>query len=366
MPIRILIVEDDEDDYLLTRKLLRDNTDTTFEVTWARTFDAAIDELRKPYDVVLVDYRLGSHNGLDLIETAVAVGIAAPIILLTGRGDPSVDKKAMKLGASDYLVKDQITPQLMERVIRHSIERKGSELELKALVDHLEERVQDRTAEVVKTLQESESLLREKTSLLQEVHHRVKNNLQMISSLLNLQARAIKDSDTRALFRETQGRVRSIALLHESLYQSADLGRVDMRGYVDKLVGTLTRTYRQSARIVVEIDQIQLPADLAVPCGLIVNELITNALKHAFPDSRDIENNDIRVEMRRVADEFSLVVADNGSGFADAVNPIRAETMGLTLVRDLSAQLRGHAEFSMENGARCSVRFPVPTKGAGA
>ncbi|MBA3459119.1 MAG: response regulator [Deltaproteobacteria bacterium] len=131
MPIRVLLVEDDEEDYLLTRKLLKDNPETTFEVTWARTYEAAIEELEKPYQAVLVDYRLGAHSGLDLIATAVADGFAAPMILLTGNGDYNVDKLAMKLGASDYLVKDQITPQLMERVIRHSIERKAARAEQK-------------------------------------------------------------------------------------------------------------------------------------------------------------------------------------------------------------------------------------------
>jgi PAS domain S-box-containing protein len=256
-------------------------------------------------------------------------------------------------------------------IMRDITARKRAERERMQLVQQLrhlnvdlEERVRSRTTELSNTLQERESLLREKTSLLQEVHHRVKNNLQMISSLLNLQANQIKDSQTRAFFRESQGRVRSIALLHESLYQCEDLGRVDMQEYVKKLVGTLTRTYRQSARIVTEIDRIHLPADAAVPCGLLVNELITNALRHAFPDARDVGHNEIRIEMRRVDDELKLVVADNGTGFCGSVDPTRAETMGLTLVRDLSAQLCGHAEFVTANGARCTVRFPAPRDGA--
>lgn len=157
MPIRVLIVEDDEEDYLLTRKLLRGTADTTFDVSWAKSFEAAIEELRKPYQAVLVDYRLGAHNGLDLIEAATAVGFAAPMILLTGRGDHNVDVQAMRLGAADYLVKDQITPQLMERVIRHSIERKaarevqiGSELALSKSEEQYRQIVEETSDGIVK------------------------------------------------------------------------------------------------------------------------------------------------------------------------------------------------------------------------
>ncbi|MDO9016134.1 MAG: PAS domain S-box protein [Deltaproteobacteria bacterium] len=255
------------------------------------------------------------------------------------------------------------------KIMRDITERKQAEQERTRLVEQLqvlnvdlEARVRSRTTELSQTLRERESLLREKTSLLQEVHHRVKNNLQMISSLLNLQARQIKDGETRAIFLESQGRVRSIALLHESLYQSDDLGRVDMQEYVDKLVVTLMRTYGQTssgARIVAAIERVHLPVDAAVPCGLIVNELVTNALKHAFVNAPDAARKEIRIEMRRVDGDMTLLVADNGPGFSGAVDPARDETMGLTLVRDLSAQLRGHAQFVTENGARCTVRFPV-------
>lgn len=254
--------------------------------------------------------------------------------------------------------------------------------QLRVMNTALEDRVRSRTAELSQTLREREALLREKISLLQEVHHRVKNNLQMISSLLNLQARQIRDPEARAIFLESQGRVRSIALLHENLYQSEDLGRVDMQEYVDKLVATLRRSYGptgSSAHFAISIERVYLPVDAAVPCGLIVNELVTNALKHAWGtvaprtttppaslrptivDSRDgAMPKEVHIEMRRAGDELTLRVADNGLGFAATVDPSRDETMGLTLVRDLTAQLRGHVEFATANGARCTVRFPAP------
>jgi signal transduction histidine kinase len=125
-PIRVLLVEDDAEDYLLTQKVLNDNGRANFEITWVKSYDAAISELHAPYDVCLVDYHLGAESGLTLIEKAIAEGFCGPMILLTGAGDHDIDVEAMKVGAADYLVKDQITPQLMERVIRHSIERKNA------------------------------------------------------------------------------------------------------------------------------------------------------------------------------------------------------------------------------------------------
>ncbi len=132
VPLRVLLVEDDEEDYLLTKKLLRANGPRAMDVKWVRTADAALEELRQPHhDVCLVDYRLGADSGLTLIEKAVTDGFLGPMIVLTGRGDHDVDVTAMKVGAADYLVKDQTTPQLLERVIRHSVERKEAAMALR-------------------------------------------------------------------------------------------------------------------------------------------------------------------------------------------------------------------------------------------
>ena len=301
----------------------------------------------------------------------------------TGRGDFHIETVRKKKDGTLVHVSLTVSPIFdrsghvvaASKIMRDSTARNLAEQERVRLVEQLqgmnsalEDRVRSRTSELSQTLLEREALLREKTSLLQEVHHRVKNNLQMISSLLHLQARQVHDKGARAAFLETQGRVRSIALLHESLYQSDDLGRVDMREYVDKLVGTLKRTFGAGAahpRITAGIDSVYLPVDAAVPCGLIVNELITNALKHAFVNPRAAAHNEIRIEMRRDDDDLVLQVADNGAGFAVAVDGSGDETMGLTLVRDLSVQLRGHAEFASANGACCTVRFPAPDSAKG-
>jgi two-component system, cell cycle sensor histidine kinase and response regulator CckA len=135
--LRVLLVEDDEEDYLLTKRLLKAISRSAIEVTWARSAAAALDELRLPYDVCLVDYRLGAETGLVLIEKAVADGFRGPMILLTGRGDHDVDVEAMKAGAADYLVKDEITPRLLERVMRHSIERKAADAALRRSEEQL-------------------------------------------------------------------------------------------------------------------------------------------------------------------------------------------------------------------------------------
>ncbi len=131
-PIRLLLVEDDEEDYLLTGKLLRDGGPSKFQVKWVQNYDAALEELRNPYNICLVDYHLGAQSGVALIQRAICNGFSGPMILLTGHGDHGLDVEAMRAGAADYLVKGQTTPQLLERVIRHSIDRKEAETALRS------------------------------------------------------------------------------------------------------------------------------------------------------------------------------------------------------------------------------------------
>ena len=197
------------------------------------------------------------------------------------------------------------------------------------------------------------SSLREKELLLKEIHHRVKNNLQITSSLLRLQAGKIADAA------ESQARIRSMALVHDMLYRSQDLARVDFAEYVRSLVTQLFRSYNVGGRIrsTVEMDPVVFGVDLAVPCGLVINELVANALKHAFPDER---RGTVRVGMTATADRYLLSVRDDGIGLPPAIDYLRTETLGLQLVRMLAEQIGGRVLLDLRAGTEFTVEFPQP------
>jgi PAS domain S-box-containing protein len=203
-------------------------------------------------------------------------------------------------------------------------------------------------------------LLREKETLLKEIHHRVKNNLQVISSLLKLQADKITDPATRDVFRDSQQRVRSIALLHEKLYQSEDLANVDMHGYVGDLTRKLLRTYGTAAthvRLEVQATGVSLNMDAALPCGLIINELVTNALKHAFGE-RD-KPGLVTVRLTRTGNETELCVSDDGEGLPPGFRLEGGPSLGVQLVMTLAHQLGGTVQFECAPGTSCTIRFPT-------
>ncbi len=207
-------------------------------------------------------------------------------------------------------------------------------------------------------VERDQRLLREKETLLKEIHHRVKNNLQVISSLLKLQAEQITDPATRDVFRDSQERVRAIALLHEKLYQSKDLSHVDMRDYVGDLTRKLLRTYGAAAshvRLDVQATGVSLNMDAALPCGLIINELVTNALKHAFGEHD--KPGLVTVRLTRTGDAIELSVWDDGTGLPAGLDLETASTLGVQLVMTLARQLDGSVEFDRAPGTRCAVRF---------
>jgi two-component sensor histidine kinase len=208
------------------------------------------------------------------------------------------------------------------------------------------------------TNQELKAFSREKEVLLKEVHHRVKNNLQVISSLLNLQAGTVKDPNVLQVFKESQHRVRAMALIHEKLYQSPDLVKVDFGEYVQSLTGYLFRSFgveRATIALKVNVKDVFLEVETAIPCGLIVNELVSNALKHAFPAGREGE---IRIDAQAEGTEHvTLRVSDNGVGFPPAVDFRTTASLGLRLVNTLTKQLEGMIELQSSGGTAFQIRF---------
>ena len=210
--------------------------------------------------------------------------------------------------------------------------------------------------------------LREKEVLLKEIHHRVKNNLQIISSLFRLQSAYIRDEHDVEIFKESQSRVRSMALIHERLYQSKDLAKIDFAEYTKKLVTHLLSLYAihpETITLDISVDDVFLSIDIAIPCGLIINELVSNCLKHAFPEGtkgkiciklRMAKN--LSVQKEQPDNIVTLIVSDNGTGLPKDLDLRSAKTLGLELVITLVKQLNGNIEFNRTGGTEFKITFP--------
>jgi PAS domain S-box-containing protein len=200
--------------------------------------------------------------------------------------------------------------------------------------------------------------LKEKEVLLKEVYHRVKNNLQTVSSLLSLQADAVKDAPTRELFLESRSRVHSMAMVHERLYRSSTLADVDFRSYIETLANTHLRSSSLAGTVALELDvaEITLGIDRAITCGLILNELLSNSLKHAFPGER---RGTIRIGMACRGKECVLSYADDGIGLPEGFVAEEKESLGMVLITGLAQQIRAKLEVQVEGGTNFTITFPV-------
>jgi PAS domain S-box-containing protein len=202
--------------------------------------------------------------------------------------------------------------------------------------------------------------LKEKEVLLREIHHRVKNNLQVIHSLLKLQSSYSHDPKTIEMFQESQARIRSMALVHELLYKSQDLARIDFGSYIRTLVNQLARTYTVSTNAIaweidIEPSNIELGIDTALPCGLLINELVSNALKYAFPQG---QTGQIRISLQACNNkEFTLVISDNGVGISSDLDFRHTDSLGLQLVCGTTEQIGGTLELNRTQGTTFTIKF---------
>ncbi len=201
--------------------------------------------------------------------------------------------------------------------------------------------------------------LEEKDVLLQEIHHRVKNNLQVVSALIELQIQYMRDKNSINTLRDSQNRIRTMALIHETLYRSHDISKVEFQMYIKKLVDALFDTYsidESTIQTIYDVDSVLLDVDTAIHCGLIVNELVSNTFKHAFPDGR---NGTITIGFHRTGPDFTLTYADNGVGIPEGIDFENTESLGLKLVSLLSTeQLDGSIVLIREQGVKYRIVFP--------
>ena len=199
--------------------------------------------------------------------------------------------------------------------------------------------------------------------VLKEIHHRVKNNLQIIISLFNLQSNYVKDDEAFKALREGQDRIKSMALIHEKFYQSAGLSKIDFDEYIKRLSENLFQSFNMSLEQValrIESEKISLDIDSAVPCGLIINELVSNSLKHAFQNGRTGE---IFIGFNETpTNKYLLIISDNGSGFPDGFHLETADSLGMQLVLALTDQLDGNIKLDKSKGTKFSIEFKKGTR----
>jgi two-component sensor histidine kinase len=341
-PLQILLVEDSAGDARLISEMFRREQPGSVVVTHVSCLADAVKQLLiGAIDIVLLDMGLPDAHGLETIRRAQAAAPDVPIIVLTGLDDEKLADQAMKQGAQDYLIKGQIENRALPRALRYAVERQRTQVEVRARTEEL-----------------GHSLIKIQT-LLREIHHRVKNNLQIISSLLSMQSETLDNSDTVAALKVCQQRVNSMALIHELLYSGEDIEEIDFAVFTQSLLDLLFGAYlSEASRVVanVKLDRVLLKIDQAIPCGLILNELVTNALKYAHPGG---QSGEIAVELSETrSGEVRLTISDDGVGLPKALDWKNSNTLGLPIVNRLVEQIGGTLTVEHERGSKFVIVFP--------
>ena len=356
MTPKIMVVEDEKSIVLtLQRRLPRLGYDITACVS---SGEEALEQARiLPPDLVLMDMTLtGKMNGIQT-ASALRAELNIPSVYLTADSDPHTLQAAKLTHPLGYIIKpfgeDELHRTLELALQNHQMEKdlRASQQALEEFGKTLESRVRERTAELIQAKGALELSVRQKDVLLKEVHHRVKNNLQIISSLLRMQSRTSSDPQINDILQESQARVRSIAMVYELLHKSLDLSSISVKEYIQLLITQLLISYDKanSVHTTIEVEDVRLDLDKSVPCGLIITELITNSLKHGFPEGK---KGAIRVSFKKTTNgSYLLSVIDEGVGIPVPVDWKHTSSMGFSIIRSLCDQLDGHVEMHRgENG----------------
>ncbi|MGF7118687.1 histidine kinase dimerization/phosphoacceptor domain -containing protein [Methanobacterium oryzae] len=369
--IRVLLIEDNLADTALIREMLKESRNTIFKLHNVRYLDKGLEYLKEnEADVLLLDLNLPDSNGLDTFHKANQKVPNVPIVILSAFDDEDSAVKAVKGDAQDYLIKGKIDNSLLARSIFYAVERKSIEVELIKHRDHLEEMVLERTFELKaaneklqkeifereKAEEEIRASLEEKDILLEEIHHRVENNLKTVSNLIGLEHDST-DKEPIEIYHEIQSKVKAIALIHERLSRSEDFAIIDFFKYTKDLVNYLFKLYGVNFNLIkvnIKTNGVLLDIDTAIPCGLILNELISNSLKYAFKNGG---RGEINISLYLDYNNFVLKVADNGIGLPENFDITYTDTSGLQLVNTLVRQLDGLIDLERSNGTTFKITF---------
>jgi two-component sensor histidine kinase len=385
--IKILLIDDNAADRDLLVHDLCGSFDAIDCVTIFRRQDFEAALAQGGFDIVITDYQLQWADGLSILQQCLKSHADIPVIMFTDSGSEEVAVEGMKAGLSDYVLKGQ--PTRLAIAVQEGIEKaqlrraqREAEAALKRAKDALERTVDERTAElnaltaelhadiaqrqrIEEELRDSQArlqtALQEKEILLTEVYHRIKNNLQVISSLLDLQADMVTDPQVRALFEDSQQRIQAVALIHENLSETHNVRHIPAAEYIHRLSTRVFQAYTpRGDRITLSLqaDPVWIDVKNALPCGLIVNELLSNSLKYAFPGG---QSGEITIALRATSEgHMLLIVRDTGVGFPADVDFRHTDSLGLQLVCLLTEQLGGTIELERASGTQWTLRFPTP------
>ena len=343
LTLNILHLEDDPVDAELIAAVLTEEN-IKCNITCVETHDDFVDSIKnEEYDIILADYSLPDFDGMTALKLANEISPDTPFIFVSGTLGEELAIESLKSGATDYVVKQRLS-RLVPTVHR--------------ALEEIEVKIKRKKAE-----QKLKASLKEKEILLKEIHHRVKNNLQIISSLLNLQMRKIGDRTLKDQLRNSQDRVRSMAIIHEILYKSDDFARVNFTDYIKSLTKHLFHSYgvnRNEIDLQLKVQNISLDLNRAISCGLIVNELVSNSLKHAFKRVKkdSVGQDKICVELRKdITGHYILIVSDNGVGIDSGAYLKNIDSLGLHLVESLSEQLGCSVTINRKAGTEFIIHF---------
>jgi PAS domain S-box-containing protein len=460
-PIKILLIEDNPDDFSFIREILEEVEDQ-FELTNAETLKKGLKSLDDgQYDVILLDLGLPDSNGFDTFNKVHKHTPGTALIILTGLRDEEIGNRTVKEGAQDYFVKGPIDSKLLFKSIKYSIERNNLILDLAQRESNLSALMENTTdsiwstdiegniltfnsnfrklfkkyysielaegirlydhipadesklwetvnkkilrnerfsfekvyefpekafyveisvnpiisgdgsvmgasffsrdiTERKKTENSFKAALEEKEMLIKGIQYRVKNNMDIISSLFDKQIRHLKN-ETENILKENHGRLKSMTMTNEKLYQYENLNKINFKEYVADLVNDIFYSYGIKNGTIhpkLEIEDINVDINTAIPLGLIINELVTNSVKYAFPQSKGT----IKIKLKSSPDQLELTIADNGVGLPEDLDYKNTDTLGLQLVYDLVRQIDGENELDRSHGTQFKITFKSTRK----
>lgn len=349
---KILIVDDESDIELLIRnKFRREIRDNQYEFVYAKNGIEALTKLQEhpDLDMVFSDINMPEMDGLTLLREINTLNPLLRTVMISAYSDMANIRQAMNRGAFDFIGKPIDFEDFQNTLAKTLLFVEHFKTSYQAIEEN--SILNLRTKELAKKNQEIELLLK-------EIHHRVKNNLQTISSLLNLQSATISDPAALKAVQESQNRVRSMSLIHQKLYQDKNLATVEMKDYLETLAQTLLDTYgNMEGRVKLHfpMSDLELDVDTAIPLGLIANELITNSLKYAFPEDR---RGKIEVSLSLDDDQqYCLRIADDGLGIQAHTNTQTGTGFGSRLIQLLAIQLNGRVEIQDDGGVTTLIKF---------